>query len=114
MKNLLKSCADDLVFLDVVAPDMRSVLQFVLDELAVRGRLDHREIPRALQAFLQREAKSSTAIGHAVAVPHAYLECFHRAIDLRRPPGAGAAAGSARWDPDAIRLRAGRSPLRNL
>ena len=80
MKNLLKSCADDLVFLDTSAQDLRSVLQSVLDELAVRGRMDHREIPRALQSFMQREAKSSTAIGHAVAVPHAYLDCFHEPL----------------------------------
>jgi mannitol/fructose-specific phosphotransferase system IIA component (Ntr-type) len=76
MDILRKAWEEDSLILDLQARDLGEIFEAALQLIIDRGRLaaEHRERVRA--ALLEREEQVSTAIGHAVAVPHAYVDCF--------------------------------------
>lgn len=97
MEILRKAWEEDSLILDLPARDLGEIFEAALRLIIEQGRLapEHRE--RVLAALLQREKQVSTAIGHAVAVPHAYLDCFEdqvvvfvrlrKPLDLQSPDG---------------------------
>ena len=97
MKLLEKALADGSFVLDLKARNMASVCHQTLNHLIARGQLavDRRdEVEREL---LARERQISTAIGHALAVPHVYLDVFEKPlivfVRLARPLNLGAPDG---------------------
>jgi len=97
MKLLQHAIADGSLVLDLDARDLRSVFRHVVELLAERGLLHADRRKEVEEALLERETLGSTAIGHAMAVPHAYLDCFERPtivfVRLARPVNLGAPDG---------------------
>lgn len=62
------------------ATDIQSVFRDVLALIVQRGQLAAEDQEKVLSVLMERERLSSTAIGHAVAVPHAYLNCFKQQV----------------------------------
>ena len=97
MKLLQETVAEGLFLLDLDARDLGSIIRAAFDELVEKGRLpaEQRDVVEA--ALLAREEEISTAIGHAVAVPHAYLDLLTEPIvifvRLARPLNLGAPDG---------------------
>lgn len=72
--ELLQQIVDDELFLlDLEARDMKSVLEQTVDYVIQHDHIDGKYRTALLESLLERERVRSTAIGHAVAVPHAYL-----------------------------------------
>jgi mannitol/fructose-specific phosphotransferase system IIA component (Ntr-type) len=92
-----RALSEGIILLDVEARDVRESFRRVLDVVVERGLLAAEDQERVLSALIEREERVSTAIGHAVAVPHAYLDCFSqpvlvfvrlaRSLDLGAPDG---------------------------
>ncbi|MEJ5928465.1 fructose-specific PTS transporter subunit EIIC [Corynebacterium sp. H128] len=61
----------DVVFLDADAPagSRDEVIRGLLNSAAAQGRIS--DVAQVAQAALKREAQTSTAVGNAVAIPHA-------------------------------------------
>ncbi len=76
MQLLLKSCDDNLVFLEMEASSLTEVLGQIVDRLVERGTVDPGSKQEIIDALVARERQGSSAIGHAVAVPHAYLDAL--------------------------------------
>lgn len=64
--------APDLIFPELPAFDVSSVLRAFSDRVIATGRLSDSET--LYQALWEREQLASTGIGHSVAVPHCKLE----------------------------------------
>ena len=62
------------------ATDIQGVFRDVLALIVRRGQLAAEDQEKVLALLTERERLSSTAIGHAVAVPHAYLDCFQEQV----------------------------------
>lgn len=60
--------------LDVHADSMESTLELALGHLIEHGEIDPEVRDEVLRVLLEREGIVSTAIGHAVAIPHSYLD----------------------------------------
>lgn len=97
MQIIRKTFADETVLLDVEANDLASLFR-----QTIRWLVGHQVIPadRAADveaALNEREQTGSTAIGHAVAVPHAYLDAIAKPIvvfvRLKHPLNQGAPDG---------------------
>ena len=80
MKLFRQALEDRFCLLDLEAEDIQSVFHSVRDLLVERGVLDPQRQDEAFAGLDSRERLGSTAIGHSVAVPHAYLECFQRQV----------------------------------
>lgn len=97
MKPLRQAIDQQLVLLDLDAGDMRSILRAAVELTVRRGELAVEDFDTVRDALMRREREGSTAIGHAVAVPHAYLDCFQQQlivfIRLARPVNMGAPDG---------------------
>lgn len=99
MEILKKALQDEALLLGLEADSLDSALHSVLDLVVERGWLDTEHRDSVETALLERERQISTAIGHGVAVPHAYLDCFEHqvvvvvrlkeALDLNAPDGYG-------------------------
>jgi len=97
MQLLRRALKEGSSLLNLEAQDLSSVFRAALDLIANRGQLDPNHREKVLSALDQRERLGSTAIGHSVAVPHAYLDCFaeqvivpvrlKHAINLGAPDG---------------------------
>ena len=75
--NLLRRALLEGAFVfDMEANDMASILRQTLEFAVARGVLPGDKMAEVETALLEREARISTAIGNAVAVPHAYLDAF--------------------------------------
>lgn len=97
--NLLKQTfsADQTCFLDVPATSIKELIPRIVDQLVGNGRLPADARDHIVQGLIDRENVVSTAIGHAVAVPHCYLESLTEqqiifvrlkdGINLRAPDG---------------------------
>lgn len=72
MKEIEKSFDDGLFILDLKARNLRAVFHQVCSFLVTQDllTLDHRD--HVERELMDREEQASTAIGHSVAVPHAY------------------------------------------
>ncbi|MDA1051180.1 MAG: PTS sugar transporter subunit IIA [Planctomycetota bacterium] len=97
MRILQEAIRNGAFVLDVDASDIASALQQTLNQVVARGLLpaEHR---RAVEsALLDRERQVSTAIGNAVAIPHAYLDALTEPlivfVRLARPINLGAPDG---------------------
>ena len=78
MKKLLESCDNDWVLLDVAAPTMERAVQAMVEAMVEREALRPDHAPKVLAALQEREKLATTAIGHSLAVPHAYLDCIEK------------------------------------
>lgn len=74
MQIIQKAFETDWVLLDIEAHSLPQVFERTVELLAERGVVPDGKSEAVVSALMEREAKSSTAIGHAVAVPHAYLD----------------------------------------
>lgn len=97
MQVLRKAFGDETVLLDVDAHDLPTVFDQAVDFLADKGFVEEGAAERVKKALAERESKASTAIGHAVAVPHAYLDALRKPtvcfVRLRHPVNLGAPDG---------------------
>ncbi len=76
MNRLLESCDNDLVLLDLPAPDLEAAVRSMLEALAQRGMVRPEDVPAVLEELLRKQKLASSAIGQSLAVPHAYLNCI--------------------------------------
>ena len=74
VQSLRAALTEDLVLADLRAGDLREVFRAAVGRAVEAGRLDAADAPAVEQALWDREQQVSTAIGHGVAVPHAYLD----------------------------------------
>lgn len=74
MQLLRQAFADGCYQLDLDAHNVPEVIDQTVDWLVQREMVPAEQAAVVRQALLDREARGSTAIGHSVAVPHAYLE----------------------------------------
>ncbi len=74
MKQIENSFKDGLFILDLKARNLRSIFHQVMSFLVTRELLPLGHRDRAEQDLLERERQASTAIGHAIAVPHTYAD----------------------------------------
>lgn len=99
MQVLTKALESDAVLLNLEAGDLREIFRAVLDLVVSKGLLRDENRSQVEAALLEREEQISTAIGHAAAVPHAYLDCFQDQavvfVRLARPLDLGAPDGIA-------------------
>lgn len=65
---------EDTVLLDLDATSIESVFRQVIQHLVDRKRVAPGAKDEIIAGLLERERSASTAIGHAVAVPHCYLD----------------------------------------
>ncbi len=97
MLPLRQSIEQNLVQLDLDANDFSSTVQAAVNLAVEQGRIKPEHAEQAVLALERREAEGATAIGHAVAVPHAYLDCFQEQVilflRLARPLNLGAPDG---------------------
>ena len=80
MKRLLEACDAQHVLLEVHADDMPAVTTRVMQLLMQGGVLTAEDAPAVAEALERRERLNSSAIGHALAVPHAYLDCLREPV----------------------------------
>jgi len=97
MKRLKDAFEQGHVLLDLKASDMASAIRKTVSHLVAQSSLTEQAAEQVVSALLQREQKSPTAIGHAVAIPHAYLDAIEEPIvqfvRLARPVNMGAPDG---------------------
>lgn len=74
MKLLRKALSDGFVLLDLDACDSAVVFRETVAYLVKKGTVDSQHGDALERALLEREKLGSTAIGNAVAIPHAYLD----------------------------------------
>ena len=98
LKKLVESCDQNLVMLDVRADTLEQAVVAMVDELANKGVISSKDIPEVLSELERREKLSATAIGHSLAVPHAYLDRIEKPMiaiaRLQHAINAGAPDGS--------------------
>ena len=80
MKKLLQSCDRDLVMLDVKASSLDVAVRGMVDELARKGVIRGQDVPAIIDELHRKEKMSASAIGHSLAIPHAYLDCIPQAL----------------------------------
>ena len=80
MQLLHDAFQDGPCLLDVAATDIEQILRTTLDEAVRSGRLPAEHLEDVLTALVDREKQMSTAIGHGVAVPHAYLDALESPV----------------------------------
>ena len=97
MDILQKAIQDGSFLLDVEAHSIASVLRETLDHVVDRGLLSTEARKEVESALLARELLTSSAIGNAVAVPHAYLNALDEPLIIfvrsARPINLGAPDG---------------------
>lgn len=97
MKLIQEAFREQFVLLDLAADDLNTIFASILDFLAERSMVDADDQAAVHAALLRREQEISTAIGHAVAVPHAYLPQIRNPVivfaRLARPINLGAPDG---------------------
>ena len=83
--------------LDLDASDMESACQALVERMVADGMLPEQDADEVVAAPLKREQVAPTAIGHATAIPHAYLDALadplvvfvrlNRPVNLNAPDG---------------------------
>ncbi len=74
MQQLIRAFDQGHILLDLDAHDFSSIFHQVVEHLVERELIDPDLAPAVEESLKAREEQVSTAIGHAVAVPHAYLD----------------------------------------
>ncbi len=99
MKQLRAALNQELCLLDLNATDLEHIFEQTLDLLVTKQELSNDHQAEVQAALMEREQQVSTAIGHAVAVPHAYLDALEHSlvvfVRLRHPINLGAPDGIA-------------------
>lgn len=97
MRLIQETFREQSVLLDLPADDLNSVFADILAFLTQQGKLRQEDQGAIQAALLKREQEISTAIGHSVAVPHAYLPQIPEPLivfaRLARPLNLGAPDG---------------------
>lgn len=97
MDQLRQSVESGSLLLDLEGRNLEDIFRQVADFAARKGLIPDSQQQRVKEALLQREKEISTAIGHAVAVPHTYLDELERQaivfVRLKRPLNLGAPDG---------------------
>ena len=97
MQILRKTFASESVLLDVEAHSIAAIFSQTVQQLVQRGVVAADRAADVEAALAEREQKASTAIGHAVAVPHAYLDAVTEPtvvfVRLAHPLNLGAPDG---------------------
>ena len=98
MKLLRQAFEDNAILLDLDVQQIDEVFREVAALLVRRGDLAEADQTQLVTALQNRERQGSSAIGHAVAVPHAYLDCLSEQVivfvRLARPLQLGAPDGT--------------------
>ena len=74
MERLRTSISEELAILDVAAEDLFDVFEMAVDRGISHGEIPAESRQTVIDELTSREKLFSTAIGHSVAVPHAYIE----------------------------------------
>jgi mannitol/fructose-specific phosphotransferase system IIA component (Ntr-type) len=82
MNSLREAFDGGNVLLDVMARDFPSIFHQVVRHLVARELIAPELADRVQESLQAREDRASTAIGHAVAVPHAYFEGIEQQVVL--------------------------------
>ena len=97
MKKLQDALEHGNIFLDMVASDLPDAIQQTIQRMVDKGRLSAEVSADVIAALLEREETAPTAIGHAVAIPHAYLAGIDKQtvlfVRLQHPLNMGAPDG---------------------
>jgi mannitol/fructose-specific phosphotransferase system IIA component (Ntr-type) len=97
MQQLKNAIVQGHVVLDLDAPDMTAAIHETVRHMVASGLLREQAADLVVSALLQREQDAPTAIGHAVAIPHAYLDGIEQQIvqfvRLAHPTNLGAPDG---------------------
>lgn len=97
MKLLYQAFEAGSFVLDLRARDLADVFHQAVNLLVARGVVAAEDRDVVEQALMEREARGSTAIGHGLAVPHAYLDAVREAsvvfVRLADPLNLGAPDG---------------------
>ncbi len=80
MQLFRKALEDGAVLLDISASDINEVFRSVVDLAEERELIQHDRADEVLQGLQDRERIGSTAIGHAVAIPHCYRDCIKQQL----------------------------------
>lgn len=97
MKLLRKALTDGFYLLELDAHDLTAVFRETVAHLVKKSAVGDQHRGKVENALLEREQLGSTAIGHAVAVPHVYLDCVGEPtivfVRLANPINLGAPDG---------------------
>jgi len=97
MKRLKDALNQGPIILDLRASDMASAIRGTVRRLVADGVLPEQAAEPVVSALIEREEKSPTAIGHAMAIPHAYLDAVEQQmvlfVRLAHPVNMGAPDG---------------------
>ena len=96
--NLLRNALEQgHVVFDLEAANMASAIRDTVRHLVDAGKIAEEAADEVVAALLEREQSSPTAIGHALAIPHAYVEGIGEPIvqfvRLEHPVNMGAPDG---------------------
>ncbi len=80
MKLLRETIKQGRFVLNLDATRMDSILEKSLTGMVEHGWIDPDHSDAILQALLAREQEAPTAIGHALAIPHAYIQGIDRPL----------------------------------
>jgi mannitol/fructose-specific phosphotransferase system IIA component (Ntr-type) len=80
MQRIRQAFENHFGLLDAEANSIADVFHLTIRRLIEKGLLQQDQYDQAVNALETREKAGSTAIGHAVAVPHAYHDCFREQI----------------------------------
>lgn len=97
MIRLRKAVSEGCLLLDIEATDLETVFSQVLHLGVAQGVISAEDRGAVEKALIERERQFSTAIGHSVAVPHAYLDVLSEPaiffVRLAHPLNLGAPDG---------------------
>lgn len=82
MHQLKQALGQGAFLLDLDARSMEEILEHAMGHLARREILSEETRVAATKAVLEREALDSTAMGHGLAIPHAYLDTIEEPVLL--------------------------------
>ncbi len=97
MHRLKTAIHQGQVILDLVASDVESAIRTTITRMVEQELLVESDADKVRDSLLQREQKAPTAIGHGVAIPHAYIEGIKTQtvvfVRLHHPVNMGAPDG---------------------
>ena len=97
MKQLRDALDHGHFLLDLDASDIESACPAIVRRMVADGTIPEEAADEVIAALLKREREASTAIGHAAAIPHAYLDVLSEPlivfVRLARPVNVSAPDG---------------------
>lgn len=80
MKQLKNAFDQGHFVLDLAVSDIASAIRETVRHMVTDGILPEQAADQVVSALLHREEETPTAIGHAVAIPHAYLDVLEEPL----------------------------------